>query len=137
MEGNGGADRAPVRTTMRRGRQLRVRTSIAMWPQPPPCDEQHYEFRNRLCDWAEGLGCDQHRLRLLEGLLDRGYILSLPLPNGATGFDNPDSVTGNQLRYLFRRHSATILGWNERRREGARDGFPAFINEALRTSLYP
>lgn len=115
----------------------KARRSVDSWSNPPGAPPQHIVVAQELDVWLRGLGLEGRRVDIVVGLLDRGYLLSIPLPVGAKGFDDLGAVGGNQLRYLFRRHVATLLGWTFRRSEGTPDGFPAAVDNALRTTVYP
>lgn len=106
------------------------------WPTPPQAPLHLVAANTILIQWARSRGARGRQLELLSGLLDRDYLLSLPLPPEAVGFDDHNRIENQQLRYLFRRHVATILGWTKRRVEGARYGFSISINRALREDIY-
>jgi hypothetical protein len=55
----------------------------------------------------------------------------------ARGCGDLGQLRGNELRYLFRRHLATLLALDERHPKGAPDGFPDSLNHALQEKVYP
>lgn len=77
---------------------------------PPEAPPQHIAVARELDVWLREQGLEGRRVDIALGLLDREYLLSIPLPLGAKGFHDLGTLGGNQLRYLFKRHVATLLG---------------------------
>jgi hypothetical protein len=111
--------------------QRRARIPPEDWPNPPPSPNIHANVAGILLPWARSQGVEGRRLAIVEGLLDREYLLSLPLPPHAEGFEAGGVAKGRKLRYLFRRHLAAVLNWRERREEGQEGGIPDDVNGFL------
>jgi hypothetical protein len=104
------------------------------WPAPPSHPPQFENVAVQIISWCTVAGIPLSKLPWLLGLLDRLYLISLPLPPGAQVYEDVHALEGPQFRFLFRRHVASLLGWTYRRSEGSFDGFPDSINDALRVS---
>lgn len=120
-----------------RGRNGGRRVLLDNWPTPPAPPLQYAAASAILHRWSRRMQHSPRQIQILQGLLDQDYLLALPLPLGASGFEDHNQVTNRRLRYLWRRHAATILGWTVRREEGDNDGFPAALNRALWTIVFP
>jgi hypothetical protein len=104
---------------------------------PPAPPLQHAVVASELVDFLRAQGVGEKVVRIATGLLDTAYLTSLRPPSGTEEFQDPGALRGNQLRYIFRRHLATLLLWGERHPEGVLDGFPDSLNDALRGTVYP
>lgn len=118
-----------------------VRTAIMVdevdafiWPAPAPIPPQHAWIFVQLEQWVlVQQGGSRVVFERIVGLLDRDYLLSIPWDCQGNG-DNPRGV---RLRYLFRRIVAHLLRWTKRRSASSANGFPSWLDDALRSSIYP
>lgn len=115
----------------------RRRLTTESWPNPPTTSSTDPHATQMLLEFGNKRGVVGRNLCILLGLLERDYLLSLPVPEGALGFEDLGVVTNRQLRWVFRKHLATLLGWTYRREEGDPDGIPAELNGILRSRVYP
>lgn len=119
-----------------RKRSSRCR-NVYVWPPPPLPPQEFAATVTVLANWAKNQRFPLEKQRVLPGFLDRRYLVVHPIPFGAQGYTDLDNLCGAQLRYLFYRHSAKLLGWGPRREEGSDDGFPAELHIHLRTAVFP
>lgn len=82
--------------------------------------------------WCVFVGASDAQSRQIVGLLDRKQLLRKSVKKGIKKKDTPRG-----LWFLFRHHSARILGWRDRVPEGHPHGFSAELNNALRFLLWP
>ena len=133
--GNAMENELPSRTIV--GRAPRQSGRPMQWPTipstPPPFPDAH----RILLEWGHQQGARGHKLEVLCALLRSEYLVRLPLPRGCKGCGNRESLEPRQLRYLFRRQAAKVLGWRNRIEEGAANGFSAPLNRAIREEVYP
>lgn len=120
------------------GRRVRrnVRGATIRYPSPPPVRADIPVAVRIITEFATNQGATGARRRCCVALLHPGYLLALPLPPGCTEFDR-DNVEPRTLRYLFRRHLASLLGWRIRRNEGEPHGFTEAVNSVLRDHVFP
>jgi hypothetical protein len=119
----------------RHGPTRRLQRRKLSWPSPPQHNSAFPAAEQALQIWARRRQLPPTEVQFLLGLLDREYLLALPLPSGVQREEGP--VTGHILRYLFRRQAAHLLDWGERRLEGSTLGFSEEINSQLRQNVYP
>lgn len=78
------------------------------------------------------VGAIEKQIRQIIGLLDRRQLLRKAVKKGIKKKDTPRG-----FRFLFRHHTARILGWRDRVPEGHPHGFSAELNQALRIQHWP
>ncbi|KAG0597417.1 hypothetical protein M758_UG336500 [Ceratodon purpureus] len=104
-------------------RPLRRSSNGMHWPPPPATAHPFPNAEQIILEWGQRHGASAHKLELLAALLRREYLVELPLPLGFKGFETVAALEPHQLRYLFRRHCARLLGWRKRIPEGDPHGF--------------
>ena len=132
----GDAMQGAVDSRLFAGRAPRRTSSWWVWPSPPSTPPPFANAHRILLDWGHEHGLRGHKLLTLCALLRRDYLLQLPLPRGCKGFENLEVVEPRQLRYLFRRQCATLLGWRQRISEGDPNGFSEDVNRIIREEVY-
>lgn len=78
--------------------------------------------------WCSSIGASTMQTHQVIGLLDKRHLLRKSVKKGVKKRDTPRG-----LRFLFRHHSARILGWRERVPEGHPQGFSDDVNHAFGT----
>ena len=126
-----GNSRGPARHVLRRS------SHAGQWPPPPSTPHPFPNAERIVLEWGHRQGASVHKLDILAALLRRSYLLDLSLPRGFKGFTTSEELEPRQLRYLFRRHSARLLGWRRRFEEGDPRGFSEEVNQAIRSEVYP
>lgn len=107
---------------------------VAAWIEERRASHEK-EFRECLADWI--LREQKQTQSTVDScllLLDDSYLLSLPLPPRVV---LPAVPGPRNLRFLFRRQIASLLGWTERRDEGDHHGFSDSINTFVRDIWWP
>jgi hypothetical protein len=95
----------------RRSRLSSGGPNLRLWPMPPFVAPPFPAATEVLYDWAKNKqGARGYKLRIICSLLHEDYLLSLPLPAHIQGFNDLRHLLPAQLRYLFRRQCAAILG---------------------------
>jgi hypothetical protein len=122
---------------LRNGRVEATRLVVDDCGNPPQPPIEHAAVAEELVTFIRSHGAQERSVHIACGLLDKTYLCSLALPRGARGSEQVGAARGNELQYLFRRHIATLLGWDDRHPEGAANGFPDSLNHALRENVYP
>ena len=107
-----------------------------LWPTPPATPHPFPNAERIILEWGQRQGASGQKLELLGALLRKQYLVELPLPPGFKGFSTSEALEPRQLRYLFRRHCARLLGWRRRISEGDPDGFSEELNRAIREEVY-
>lgn len=86
-------------------------------------------------DWVKNeQGGTNEQARKLVGAFSAEYLVSLSRP---TRVHWPKQPQGSNYRHLWRQIAANKFGWVARRGEGELGGFSNFVNEALRSQIFP
>jgi hypothetical protein len=88
-------------------------------PQLNPCAQVIRDWLNDLVLSAKPVA-----------FLDEAFLRAQPLKTSDRPW--PDYPKNKNYRFYWRLLPARHLGWTERRVEGAPDGFPAAVNDAIR-----
>ena len=123
-------------STVRAGRRPLRSNACMHWPRPPSTPSPFPNAERILVEWGQTQGVWGYKLEVLRGLLHKDYLLRLPLPRGCKGFENLQGLEPRQLRYLFRRQCAVVLGWRQRIAEGDPHGFSDGLNRTLREEVF-
>jgi hypothetical protein len=101
----------------------------------PPAPHHLEAEASMLHTWAIQRGVSESKARCIVGLLNKRWMLKLPLP--PCTWRKPGEPEFCWYRYLFQRHCKHVLNWTNQRSEYDPSGFGEDVNSLIRDTLFP